>query len=300
MHQEIQVDIDHVFTFDIFDKNIQTVPASGTITIQNNSGTDVVAETAVAVATDGTMSYTFSASDNDALDVNYKITLKWVESGTTKYKYFLFDVVRTPLVNEVRDDDLYPHIEELRTKIKPIVSQTTASGTTTTFKSTRLKADDRSFKGGYVEIYITNTIVHEAIVTAHTAGDDTVTFSPAYTSSIASGLTYRIRPSYQQKIDEAFDNFVYREIRNKMGIAARYIDTQVTRNMVVFKTLAMICLQSIKEDGDRWSIRYNHFEQMYKDEYSRLKEPYDENGDGNISTTEDKDRPCYSTTSIIR
>jgi WD40 repeat protein len=208
MHKEIQLDQDYVFTFDLYSYNIQTVPASGTIIIVDNSGASVVAETAVSISTSGTISYTFLAAANDTLGENFKITLKWVENGVDNFIYYLFDVVRTPLVNTVRDEDLFRHLRDLRDKVLELTSETTATGTVNTLKCTRLSADNRSFLGGFVEIYINDTTRHEGIITSHTARAETVTFSPSYTVAIDSGLTIRLRTSYQDKINEAYEHFL--------------------------------------------------------------------------------------------
>jgi hypothetical protein len=55
----------------------------------------------------------------------------------------------------------------------------------------------------------------------------------------------------------------------------------------------MICLEFSQEDGDRWDRLSQRYEQMYSDEFTSNYEPYDTDGDGNVSDDENVERPTF-------
>jgi hypothetical protein len=217
-----------------------------------------------------------------------------------KTMFYLFDIVATPLQDTTRDEDLFKYVSELRSRYTPYVKETTALGTTTSFVSKELEPLNINFKGGAVDIYIDDTTVHSAEVTNWEPSLYRCTFEPSYTSSIASGLRFRIRPSYQDFIDEAYTNIVSRDIRNKIGLKARFIDTTVTRNLTIYKTLEIICFSNSDEENDKWDLRAKKFAQMYKDELTKLIAPVDVDDDGNISDEENENKPSSMNRSIRR
>ncbi len=300
MHLEIQKSKDHTFTWSFYDHNVQEIPVTGTVTVYDNGGAEVVASTAVAIETDGEIKYTLLAANTGTCARNFKIELFYQVGDVKKYPFYLYDVVETPLLNEVRDEDLFTHLPSLRTIVKQTVEETTAAGTTTTFISRDLCSRDVDYKGGFVTIYLDDTTTHDARITAYDKTNGQVTFTPAYTSSIGADLKFTIRSSYQEQIDEAYNSFVHRDIRNKVGLAAGYIDTTITRNMTMFKALAMICNAKAEESEDVWDMRATKYADKYNDEYSKLQAAYDTNEDGSISDTEDRERPSWSTTEITR
>jgi len=300
MRIEIEKDQPYTFTWSFYDRNIQEIPVSGNITVYKNDGTTLVSETDVSIETDGEIKYTISATNTATEACNYKIELEYQVGDLKSRLYYLYDVVYTPLVNTVRDEDLFKYVKELRDKHKQYVKETTALGTSASFISSELNSLGTNFKGGDVEIYISDTLTHNALVTNWEKALNRITFSPTYTSSIESGKRFTIRPSYQDDIDEAYDNVVSRDIRNKVGLKARYVDTTVTRNLTVFKTLEIICFSNVEEELDKWDIRSKKFADMYKSELMKLQEPIDYDDDGNISDQENADRPSSMNRSVKR
>jgi len=299
LRKEIQKDQSYLFEWSFFDKNIQEVPASGTISVYNNSGTALVSAAAVSIETDGVIKYLLDATYTTTLDYNYKIELTYRVGDITHRPFYLFDVVNTPLQNTVRDEDLFQFAPDLRDKVQTNMVETTSTGTTTTFISTELRALNLDFKGGNCEILITDTTKHYAEITGWESDANRATFQPAYTSAVASGLKVRIRASFQRFIDDAWERFVKRDIRNKVGIVAGYIDTTVADNLVIFKALELICFGKMEEEGDKWSLRATKFDDKYKDEMTKLSAPYDRDEDGNIDDGENKDRPHYKSAGIV-
>jgi hypothetical protein len=302
MRQEIEQSQDYTFTWSFYDNNIKLVPISGTIVVTKPGGDDLVSETAVSIATDGTISYTLLAANTGTIDPNYKITLSYTVSGVTTRQFYLFDIVKTPIVNTVRDEDLFQYVEELRDKNSPFVVETTSAGTAVTFISTELIPLNVDFKGGDVEISIIDTDIHSAEITAWDKNTGTVTFSPAYSTAadMVAGLTVKVRGSYQRFIDEAYNEIVIRDVRNRIGHAARFIDTTIVRNLTMFKALEMISFSKVEEVDDKWFIRAKEFKLKYKEEYSKLQEAVDYNDDGEISTREDNSRPSFLNKGLVR
>lgn len=301
MHKEIQVDKAKTFTWRFYSNGIQLIPSAAKITISNKNGTVIVDAASGTIDAEGTITYAFSAVLNNTDDINFKAEVKYTVSSVDYYYWELFDVVYTPLTNNVRDEDLFKYVGELRGKIFEDLISTTSTGTTTTAVSTDLKSDKRDWTGGFCEIYISQAITHEALITGYAKSTGTITFTPAYTSAIASGLKVRLRTSYQEFIDEAFNEHVIQDVRGKVEVAAKYIDVNVVRKMTIFKALEIICLGRIEIENDKWALRVAKFEEMYSKQYAKLSnEPADNDLDGDISDTENKEKPNYWARDITR
>lgn len=300
MHLEIQQSQEYTFEWSFFDKDIKQIPVSGTITITKQGGTALVDETAVSIETDGTIKYTISAENTATLARNYRIELKYQVGDVVSRPFYLFDVVKTPIINEVRDEDLFTHLPELRTKVKSRIIETSSAGSTTTFVAKELIATGLDYKGGYSEIYIDDTTTHEGKITDYESDTGTATFEPSYSASISSGLKVSIRASYQRMIDDAYNNFVSKDIRNRVGLKAGYIDSTVTRNITVYKTLELISFGKVEDVDDKWDIRAKGYARKYEEELTKLSEPYDYNEDGQISSYEDINRPSFINRGINR
>lgn len=298
MHLEIKKDKDYIFQLSITEYNLDVIPTTCTIIINNNSGTAVSSGSAT-IATDGTLSYTFPAADNDTQANNFSIEWAVVSSGVTTYYNNLFDVVLMPINNLVNDEDLFIHCKELRDKTE-LVYNTSAEGTITTLISDRFNTNDILWQGGEVVIYIDDSTTHDAKITAYDSDTDTITFTPAYSVAIASGLRFKIRSSFQRYIDEAFNNFVYRDIRNKLPLASGYLDDNVLRNLTIFKALSIYAGGEYNEEGDKWWLRYQDYMSKYNTEFESLKSPYDNNQDGSVSDEEDINRPSFTTSNMVR
>jgi len=301
MIREIEQSQPYTFEWSFYDNNIKETPVSGTINVYKPGGTTkLVDDQPVAIETDGTIKYTLSATDTATCDKNYKIELEYQVGDELFRPYYLFSIVKTPLINNVRDEDLFQYVPELRDKLTPNVIETTSAGTTSTLISTYLNPLNLDFKGGYITIYIDETTEHNAEIQSWDSETSTVTFSPTYPSSIASGLKVQIRASYQRFINEAYENHVYRDIRNRVPLLAGYIDSTVTDNLTVYKTLEIICFGKVEEVDDKWDMRASKFADKYGKEYIKLNEAYDYNEDGDIDISENESKPNFMNRGIVR
>ena len=187
---------------------------------------------------------------------------------------------------------------ELREKLFSNDGTTTAIGTINTFIDTNLQVDSRDWLGSRGEIFIDDKI-HEFKCTNYDKASGTITFNPAFTALIPVDTNYVIRLSYQVIIDKAFDR-VIKDIRAKVGIAAGYIDSNIIKDLIVFKTIEIISKGNIEAENDKWDLRKNDFKESYKTELSSFFEPYDKDGDGNISEAENRDRPAFNNVELTR
>lgn len=298
--KEIAVDQDYVFTFRFYMNGLQVIPSEASAVVYNNAGTTVVSDNCSVTDTTGDVSFTLTAAYNTIKARNFKIVVTYVEDGTTKYYTELFDVVTVPLVNLCSDEVLFDKMSELRTLLTDRPYVTTGAGTLGSLECSAMAEDTRDYSGGYLHIFLSNSAEHFARITQYTKGSGSIMFEPDYTSEIASGTTFSVRPSFQRKIDDAFDLTVKRDIRNKLGLASRYIDSNLVTNLTAYKTLEMYSLSQMEQEGDKWDLRMKAFKELYSSEMSALQEASDSNDDGNISDAEDENRPDFNRVEIIR
>jgi len=291
------------FSFSYYEKGLQIVPTSATITIYDNGGGATLAATAMTVSAAGTLTYTLALA-SVVKKKNYRVDIAYIYNTVTYNQSYLYDVVSVPLRCQVSDDDLFIYVNELRNNVKELSQRTTALGTTSTLTAYGLTTDKRDYKGGYIDIFIetsdTASVIHKARITAYDTATGTMTFTPAYTAAIASGTTITIRPSFQTIIDTAFNSHVIKDIRNKVGIAGGYIDSTITNNMTIYKALEMYCFAQVESENDKWDVRQKNFRQNYVDELTKLSEPYDRDENGNISDSEDDMRPSFMNIGLTR
>jgi hypothetical protein len=298
---EIQKSQSYTFEWSFFDRNIQEIPVTGSISVYKPGGsTKLVDNASVAIETGGTMKYTLDSSLTTTVDKNYKIELSYQVGDVVTRPFYLFNIVETPLINSVRDEDLFLYVPELRDKANTTVIETTSTGSTITFISKELNYLNTDFKGGLCEIFIDNTTQHNAEIQDWDKATSTITFSPSYSTNIASGLKVSIRSSYQDIINESYNRHVYRDIRNRVPLASGFIDSTVTDNMTIFKTLEIISMGRVEETDDKWDIRRKEFADMYGKEYGKLNEAYDYDEDGTIDPSEQDNKPSFINRTLTR
>lgn len=311
MHKEYQAGKKIDFEWDFYTHGIQDIPTSGTISISNNSGTAVITSQPIVIDSTGTLTYSLAAGSVTE-GRNFRVNITYTVAGVEKNVSYLYDVVKYPLRNEVSDVDLFLHLNELRDKIREKTATTDSIGGLNYLVCSALKNDFKDYTGGFINISITaadsTTVNHEAKIISWSPSTGACTFSPSYTSTIAIGTVFSIRPSFEQYILNAFNNFVLRDIRNKVyrqntsltSVAGGYIDSTVINTLTIFKTLELYCFSQIESTDDKWDVRYKAYAKSYADEFAKLCEPFDKDNDGNISDTEDSYRPMSCNIGVSR
>jgi len=300
--REIAVDQDYEFTLKFYTNGLQEVPAAATWTIYDKDETEIATGAGSILEGVGDVLFTFAEADNETIAKNFKLVCTWTDSsGAERYHYELFDVVAVPLINQCSDEVLFDKITELRKTVEGKLYRTTEAGGTNELRSLQLVEDTRDYEGGYLEIFFEQTDTqHTARILSYDRSSGSCIFSPEYTAEIGADLTFRIRPSFQRKIDDAFERQVKRDIRNRYGLASRIIDGNLVTNLVAYKTLEIYCLSQIETDGDKWAIRHEAYKKLYLDELASLQEASDQDDDGSISDGEDKNRKTLYTIEAVR
>jgi len=313
IQREIAVNTDYNFVVSYYNNGIQLIPTSANIFIFDNSGNTIINNVAMTVSSKGELSYKWLTASNNTENKNFKCKISYLLTGNTIpfVNHYLFDVVKTPLVCSVTDQDLFMYVGEIRDKVKEKTTSTSSQGTLSTCYAENLLSDSRDFKGGFVTFFIdddpTCIKTHDARITAYDMTNGKITFTPSYSQYIDSDVTIKIRPSFQTIIDNAFNQYVIRDIRAKSTAsygsnttASGYISGEVVNNMVIFKALENYCFSQVEENDDKWDIRTKRFAENYNNELGKLFEPFDQNGDGNIDSVENEFRPSYSSVSLVR
>jgi hypothetical protein len=304
MKREIAKGKSYTFTWRFYDKAVQLKPDSASVIIKNKSGTTIIADNCSVSDTTGDITFILVDTYTATLDFNYKVELIYNVGGSPAYYFELFDVVNTPLVNITTDDDLFVFVKELRSQIIEKAYQTTEAGDTDQLRCLDLVQDTRSYKGGFLDISIPNSdgetfSNHSARIISYEQSSGTCIFTPEYTVDIPEGANFRIRSSFSLDIETAFNEFVIDDIRRKVGIAARYIDSNVCRLATTFKALQIICSSAVEIADDKWDLRAKRFMQEYKDKIGSISEPVDLDDDSNISSSENDNRPSMSTVELL-
>ena len=304
-HQEIQKDKAWSYVKRLYADNIQIIPTDVTLSFYTRGGTLLISDDSdgsVTIAADGTISYTLGATYTSLIDEYYKVVIDYIAGGASYSFSENYSVVAVPLVNNVRDEDLFVYCDELRNKILPKSGLTSDNGTTSTLVDKNLQNDYRDYLGGRGEVIVTDGNGDpekvEFEITAFAKSTGTISFSPAASVVVGSGIRYIIRPSYKKYIEEAYDQFVWRDLRNKVPVAAGFVDSNVTHNLTVFKALELFCQSQVEVEGDKWDLRQARYERWYDRELSAFNHPYDGDEDGNINHGEQQNTADFSSARI--
>lgn len=303
MSLEIKNSLATTFTRSKYINGILQVPSALTTKIYSNGGSLLATYTSPGTATiaaDGVMSFTMPNTLITTNNRNYKIQWTFVIGTITYDESQLFDTVQTPLSNNVSDEDLFYYIPDMRNKLMQQERASTSIGTVSTVVDDSPVINDKDYTGGYIVFLIGNTTTHEARITVHSRSTKTLTFSPAYSAIIAAGTKYIIRSSYGSMIQMAFNDYVMRDIRAQVGAAAGYIDGDKVKLLTIYKTLELYCRGAREELGDRWSLLADDYAKFYTDTLNSFSEGFDSDADGNISDTEEKERPSFNSIKLVR
>ncbi|KKK82041.1 hypothetical protein LCGC14_2807380, partial [marine sediment metagenome] len=152
MRDKILKDIGGTLTYKYFENDIQVKPASGTITIFDNAGAEIVEEIAISIDAVGTMTYDLSAANSDEVVYSWKAIWKFVVSGDDIYRSRLFDIVNQILENPVVDNDIIKEAPFLKDKNYRKVFTAEVTSTKTVIVSSELREDDDYWNGGSAEV----------------------------------------------------------------------------------------------------------------------------------------------------
>ena len=293
--QDIEVSKDYTFENKKYGVDGQLIPSSGTYEIFDNSGSSKQSGS-LAIDSLGTMTATFLTANNGTKLPNFKYSFSYVIGSDTISDNLLFDVVETPLINNITDKDLFNYVPVLRNAIFSQSGTCSAAGTVSTLIDTSLNVDARDWDGARGEVKDGSRLA-DFRVNNYDRLTGTLTFSPSLTNATIIDQTYSLRESYDGRIDEAF-NLTRIDIRNKVPTTAGYIDSNVLNNLITYKALTIICSSNREIEGDKWDLWSKEYSMMYIEYLQKLSDAYDTDQDGNISSVENSDRPSYNTIGI--
>lgn len=270
-----------IFRYENVDKNLPVDITTATIIISNNSGGVLVTEkTMVILDNVATYDVNFSVNpDNGSWGIarNFKAELKI----NGRFIPQLFDIVKYPFVNHVKDTDLFQHSPDMKSG-SSTQSGNAESGSINTLVDDARIEEDNHWNGGIIEIWgddNTSDITKHNVLSFISG---VITFEPNRTAVIA-GDNYSIRKSYQSEINIGGD-IVKNDLWKKDLRAYLVLDNYQLNLLIIYKTLEMYygVRKNSNADDDVYSDRYEFFKSLYSTEYSSIPLNYDKNEDGNL------------------
>lgn len=295
--QEIKINKDFTFSIEKFGVDGQLVPSSGAFEIFDNTGSSKQSGSLI-IDSVGTMTATFLTANNDTLNPNFKFSFSYVIAGDPTNDNLLFDVVNTPLINNITDKDLFEYVPSLRASIYGQSGTCSANGTVNTIIDTSLSSDSRDWDGARGEVKDGERLV-DFRINNYDRLTGTITFTPTLINATIADQTYSLRLSYQGRIDTAF-NLARLDIRNQVPNTAGYIDSNVLNNLITYKALEIICSSEREQADDKWDLWSKEYMGMYTEFLLKLSAAYDNNQDGDISNREVADKASFNTIKNVR
>lgn len=285
MSLEVRIDSQYTFTYEKIRSDLPQLITDATIAIYNSNGDEMLAETTMSVAINvATYNVDFSVDPTDLeweLGENYKV----VYTIDGEVIVYFFSIVNYPFVNPVTDQDLITENPIVKKGTWEVKGQAD-SGTTDTIIDTERTEVNEYWYGGIIEILPlddSNQITSHR-VTDYDATVNTITFSPARSSSITTE-NYVLRRSYQSQIDLAGEKVV-EDLNKNAKRAYLLIDSTQCKRLVVYKFFETY-FQALRDaEGDKNDLQFKYYAEKYASELNNLKVDYDENEDGDISEEE--------------
>ncbi len=285
MNLEVQDKIaSYTFEYEKVNKNLPIDITTALIKIFDNGGTELVTEKTMTIV-DNKATYTVDFSidpDNGSWDIdrNFKAELN-IDGDFIPQ---LFDIVKYPFVNHVKDQDLFNEADELQSNASTETGEADSGTTTTLVDSNRDEVDDW-WNGGLIKIWQDENTskITEHTITDFDGSTGLITYTPARDDAVVVNDNYELRRSYQLDINRAGD-IVKADLLKKEFRAYLVLDDYQLFNLVLWKTLERY-FGARKNDGadnSAFSDRYLYFKNLYDSEYESLPLNYDSNEDGNI------------------
>ena len=284
MKQQFIIDIAGSFQTYIYEDNKKIVPTSANITVyQPGEDTELVAQTAMSVASDGLLSYDLTSANNVVADENYKVVIDYLVGADTFYVTMFYDVVNSKIHIVITDTDVvneFPQFRESGWR----TNGTADSGSTTTMVDAELLGErypDDHFTGG--TLYSIDR--DEArFIEDFSSATGTVT-TEAFTGVIATDK-YVLTKSYTTEINNAFD--ILTDLLNRSGRRPHLIidSGDLKRVHIVYAVSEIAKGMSTEKDDFWWSI-WMEYKNLGYAIFNDLNLKYDESEDGNVSDTEE-------------
>jgi len=294
MKQEFLKGVADTIRMTVYQDNRPIIPTSATITLYESGSTSELQASASASvnSTTGELTYSLTATHTTSLGVNYKAKWAYVVGGVTYYEEQLFDVVLSKLSIPITDDDLFNELDSLRdVNIQATGTATAGAAATLTDTASRKESDD-FWTGGRVEILNGTGAGQVRDVTDFVQSTSVITVSPAWAINPSTDSVYKIVRGYTKKILQSFDK-ISAMIYNKGNRAALIIESSQVKVPMIYLTVHFICLDLMKEAGDKWDRLATRYWDLFSTEFGQMKLDYDVDESGSI-TGDEKQRDVTS------
>lgn len=282
MKQQFIVNTSDTFKTWIYENNRRLAPSSARITVfWPGEDLKLVDDEAMAIASDGLLSYDLTASQNSEPAENYRAAITYIHNGTTSYATLFYDIVKTRLVKVITDDDLASELPQLKDRGWR-VRGTADSGTTATIADGELKRyEDDYFTGGTAYSFDKDETRE---ITAFVRSTGTIT-TEAFSSAILAGEKYLLTRSFSREIQRAFEKAEERITR--LGRRPHLIlDPYDLREVHIYQSVAEACKGLINDNESLWREMWKEYEKKAEDSFRNINFKYDSSGDGRIGANE--------------
>ncbi len=266
----------------IYSNNWPIIPTDAYITLYGPSGKEIQARTPVTGINivNGEMTYSLTAVHTADTGLNYKALWEYTYDGADYQEQQLFDIVLNKLAISITDDDLFSELECLKDANKQATGTVNSSTTSTLVDSDR-KESNNAWRGGIIEITAGTGAGQRRNITAFVQNTSTFTISPNWETDPDTTSKYFVVGSFTEKIAQSFKK-IEKMLYDKGMRHALIIESSQIEIPLIYLTISNICLDLIRESGDKWEILYKEYDNMFKESFSNMKLEYDEDESGFI------------------
>lgn len=289
MKQEFLKGVADTIRITPYENNRPVVPTSATVTLYKaGSLSELQAETAATVdATTGELTYSITATHTATLGTNYKAKWKYIVSATTYYQEQLFDVVLSKLAIPITDDDLFNELDSLRdVNIQETGTATAGAAGTLTDTASRKESDDY-WTGGRIEIISGTGDGQVRDITDFVQSTSVISVSPNWATTPDATSVYKATRGFSKKIIQSFEK-IAGMIYNKGKRHCLIIESSQIKIPMIYLTVHFICLDLMKEEGDKWNMLAAKYWDLFGTEFSQMKLDYDTDESGTITGDEEQ------------
>lgn len=286
MKQQFLIDIIESFQAYIYADNQKVIPTSANITIfQPGTTTELVAQTTMTVGSDGLLSYSLTAENNETADENYKAVINYLVGSDTFYTTFYYDVVNSKIHIVISDIDVVNEFPQFRNGGYRTNGQAESGSTTTIVDTKNLSGEmfpDDYFTGGTAYSIDKN---ETKFITDFVSSTGTVT-TEAFSSAISTDQ-YVLTRSYTNEIKRAFEKI--EDLLNRSGRRPHLvIDSGDLREVHIMYAVAEVAKGMVTEnEGSLWWDIWKDYDKRAFAIFNDISLKYDSSEDGVITEGEE-------------
>lgn len=289
MKQEFLKAVADTIRMTVYQDNRPIVPSSAIITLYKAGSTNELQASASATvnSTTGELTYSLTTTHTAQIGINFKAKWAYVVSGTTYYEEQLFDVVLSKLSIPITDEDIFNELDSLREVNIQSTGTATAGATGSLTDTASRKEPDDYWTGGKIEILNGTGANQVRDITDFVQSTSVISVSPNWATTPSTDSVYRVIRGYTKKILQAFQKLTAM-LYNKGQRHALIIESSQVKIPMIYLTVYFICLDLMKEEGDKWDRLSTKYWELFTTEFSQMKLDYDLDESGSISGDEEQ------------